>query len=91
MECVIKPYKCLCSLEEFTVNGIKARYEDFGTKRDIDSYNCPVGGCGNMKFIAHRDANPKVLEKYHITEAEFYLICNRLDKALSFGYCGWCS
>ena len=91
MEYVITPYECLCELKEFTVNGIKARYEDFGDKYDIDSDNAHAYCCSNMKFVPHRDTNPKVLEKYHITEAEFYLICNRLDKALSFGCCGWCS
>ena len=91
MEYTIKAYNCLCSLEEFEINGIKARYDDFGTKEDIDSYNAPDYGCGNMKFIPYRDADPKILEKYHITEAEFYLICNKLDKALSFGRCNWCS
>ena len=29
MEYVIEPYDCLCELKEFTINGIKARYEDF--------------------------------------------------------------
>ena len=90
MEYIIKPYKCLCELEEFTINGIKAHYEDFGTKEDRDSSNAKPYCCADMKFIADREASEEVLKKYNITEADFYLICNRLDKALSFGCCEWC-
>ena len=41
MKIIIKPYDCLCELEEFTINGISADYDDFGEKYDTDRINAP--------------------------------------------------
>lgn len=89
MELVIKPYECLCALSEFTINGIPADYDDFGDKYDTDRINAPDYGCGNMRFIPQRPTE-KVLTKYKITSSEYDEICDELESALSFGYCGWC-
>ena len=32
----------------------------------------------------------KVLDKYNITEEEYYNICNELECKLCVGGCGWC-
>lgn len=44
----IKAYNSLCALEEFTINGIEADYEDFGIRKDIDENNAEPYCCGNM-------------------------------------------
>lgn len=90
MDYTIKPFDALCALEEFSINGIQARYEDFGTKYDIEPFNAPEYGCGNMRFIPNFYPQKEILEKYNITEEEYELICFKLEKALSFGRCGWC-
>lgn len=91
MDYKIKAFECLCELSEFTINGIKAVYEDFGTKEDRDRRNAEPYCCENMKFIPYDEPDPKVLEKYNITEDEWIIICHKLDKTISFGRCGWCS
>lgn len=89
MKIVCVPYQCLCELETFTINGIKAIYEDFGDKVDCDEKAAEPYGCGDMRFLK-RPAQPRILDKYHITETEYESICDELEKALSFGKCGWC-
>ena len=88
MKLKLKCYDYLCSLEVFEINDIKADYNDFGTKEDVDSYNAPDYGCGNMQFTP-KLATQKVLDKYQITVDDYNKICEELD-CLSFGYCGWC-
>lgn len=90
MEYTIKPFDCLCELEEFTINGIKADYSDFGTKEDRDRGNAEPYGCGDMRFIGYYAPPKETLEKYHITDDEFLIICAKLERAISFGKCGWC-
>lgn len=87
----IKAFKCLCALEEFTINGVEADYEDFGIKKDIDSNNAEPYCSGNMQFIPYDNPDSNTLKKYCITEDEWIIIAHKLKKALSFGSCGWCS
>lgn len=89
MKVIIKPYDCLCELDTFTINGISADYDDFGEKYDTDRINAPDYGCGDMRFIP-KVSTEKVLNKYQITQSEYYEICYELESALSFGRCGWC-
>lgn len=89
MKLKLKCYDCLCSLEVFEINDIKADYNDFGTKEDVDSYNAPDYGCGNMQFTP-KLATQKVLDKYQITIDDYKKICEELD-CLSFGHCCWCA
>ena len=85
----IKPYRCLCDLEEFEINGIKAEYEDFGRLYDHSPNTAEPYGCGDMQFT---DIKPteKILDKYRITVEEYYEICEKLESVVSFGSCGWC-
>lgn len=90
----IKPRAAFCDLSVFSINGIEADYRDFGDKRDIapeeaDLFAIRPCICGNMQFIPQECRN-EILKKYDITEGEYYLICQRLKEALSFGKCGWC-
>ncbi len=89
MNVIIEPYGALCELREFTINGIQARYQDFGDKFDHDQDNAPDYGCGDMRFDP-KPAEPAILEKYHITPDEYDDICEALKEALNFGGCGWC-
>ena len=93
MELKLEVYTALCIVRVFTINGIDADYEDFGTKGDRapivsddpwDSY-C----CGNMRFEEKR-STPEVLKKYNITQEEYHKVCDELGSKLSFGSCGWC-
>jgi hypothetical protein len=83
-------YSALCSTSIFVINDVRADYEDFGVKDDLDKENAEPYGCGNMQFIATRPAKPEVLKKYNITKPEYELIANQLESGLSFGTCGWC-
>jgi len=79
-----------CGVEEFIINDINACYEDFGNKYDRDNACAPQYGCGDMIFeIA--EPTKKVLEKYKITEKEYYKIADKLEEGLSFGHCELCS
>lgn len=60
-----------CLLEKFTINGKKAKREDFGT---TDS-----GGFCGVNFIPKEPSN-KVLKKYKINETEYNNICKKLEK-----------
>lgn len=80
----------ICELDEFSINEIKARYEDFGTKCDEDPpEDAQVEGCGTMTFIGE-SATQEVLNKYKITLKEYKEVVKQLEKILSFGSCGIC-
>ena len=89
MNLVCKPYTALCRLEVFTINGIKANYEDFGTKEDRSPETAEEYGCGNMRFISF-PSTLEVLQKYSITEKDYQDVCEILEDKLSFRECGWC-
>jgi hypothetical protein len=78
----------LCSLSEFTINGIEADWSDFGDKDDHDPDNAEDYGCGDMRFTP-TPPTAEILNKYGITEDQYNTICEELD-VLSFGNCGWC-
>lgn len=86
---IIVPYVSSCELEGFTINGHDAEYKDFGEKIDVEPEEAEPYACGNMQFIPY-ECRDEILEKYDITEGEYYLICHKLKEALSFGRCGWC-
>lgn len=88
MDLVIKAYSALCELEVFTINGIKADYDDFGDKRDVSRYDAEEYGCGNMQFRP-KPATQEILDRYGINITEYNEVCDKLD-CLSFGSCGWC-
>ena len=80
----------LCYTPRFIINGVNADYDDFGEKYDRDpdsAYDC---GCGDMQFT-RIDPTQEVLEKYKITDAEYYVVAAQLENGLSFGGCGLCS
>jgi len=86
----ITPYGALCALATFLINDIPADVEDFGDKYDTEPENAEPYGCGNMQFIA-KAPTPEILAKYRITVEQYLVICQKLDAALSFGTCGWCT
>lgn len=85
----IDVYGCLCSLRKFVINNIDANYDDFGDKYDHNEDEADEYGCGDMRFDS-RPPTKEILDKYKITEDEYYEICSELEEKLSFGYCGWC-
>lgn len=89
MKLKIECCRCLCALEKFEINGIKADYEDFGTKEDKAPELAEPYCCGNMRFTP-KLATQEVLDKYKINVSEYNKICDKLD-CLSFGSCSWCS
>lgn len=46
-------------------------------------------GYGDMYFEPEPPTK-EVLDKYGITEEEYYNICNELEYKLGIGCCGWC-
>lgn len=79
-----------CTTEKFSINGVKAHYDDFGCKENTGSDDdVEEGGCGNMEFIS-KESTPDILYKYCITEDEYEEICVRLTEGLSFGRCSRC-
>lgn len=90
MELIIEPlHACPCELEIFTINGKHANRIDFGDTYDHDTENEEPGGCGDMYFEPRSPAI-EVLDRYNITEEEYYNICNELEDKLRVGSCGWC-
>ena len=89
MELKLSFYECLCSADNFTINGVNANTDDFGEQYDRDSGNAEEYACGDMQFT-RIEPTKEVLEKYHITENEYSEICDKLESGLSFGSCGWC-
>lgn len=86
----IKAYSALCELKTFTINGVDAEYEDFGTKEDRNPMSAEPYCCADMRFIPDLPTD-EVLKKYGITVNEYDEVCDRLNQELSFGRCGWCS
>ena len=82
-------HKCLCEPKLFKINGMSADYRDFGNKEDSLPASPYSYMCENMKFTP---ILPKqvVLDKYGINVDEYVEICDKLEKSLSFGRCGWC-
>lgn len=90
MELVIKPFSGLpCELETFTINDKNADSMDFGDTYDHDTENAELYSCGDMYFEP-KNLTKEVLDKYNITEEEYYHICNELEGKLYVGCCGWC-
>jgi hypothetical protein len=85
---VIQPYEYFpCSLEIFTINGIKACIEDFG--ETVVAGSCMENNC-SCEFQAG-ESTKEVLDKYKITQEEFYNICEELESKLYVFSCGLCS
>jgi len=85
----LEVYSAFCATAIFEINGIPADYEDFGSKGDENPEDAEEYGCGNMTFTPS-DPTTGVLEKYKITEEDYWAIASDLEKSLSFGNCGWC-
>ena len=79
----------LCYVPTFVINGVNADTDDFGEKYDRSPETAEDYACGDMQFTSI-PPSPKVLEKYHITEAEYSVIAGQLESGLSFGCCGLC-
>jgi hypothetical protein len=88
IEC--KSMGSLCALDVFKINDIDAEEEDFGSHQDENSDEAEPYGCGDMRFTP-RQSSESVLVKYKITQKEYEKVCEKLDKELSFGNCGWCT
>lgn len=89
MELVIEPmYALPCSLEVFTINGKTAYQDDFGDTYDHDAESAEPYACADMRFD-RKPPTKEVLDKYNITEEEYYNICNELECKLCVGGCGW--
>lgn len=90
MELVIKPFESFpCRLEVFTINGNSADQDDFGDTFDNHYEDADPYACANMQFIS-KPSTKEVLDKYNITEEDYYNICNELECKLCVGSCGWC-
>ena len=81
--------KAFCYTPLFSINGIDADRNDFGTQDDLAPYDAEPYGCGNMTFTP-KSATSEVLEKYKINEVEYAIVANQLAVGLSFGCCGCC-
>lgn len=85
----IKSYSALpCSLEVFKINGQDADVYDFG--EGCSDGSCMEGACCH-KFFVNENPDNKVLEKYGITEAEYFYIAEELSSRLYVVGCGLCS
>jgi len=89
-EIVIEIYHSLpCSCEVFTINGIDADENDFGSTHDMDPDSAEEYGCGDRQFVPDMPTD-EVLKKYSITLKEYKEICCELQNCLNVGSCGWC-
>lgn len=85
----LEVYSSFCATAIFEINGIPARSEDFGYQGDENPEDAEEYGCGNMTFTPS-EPTTDVLEKYKITEEDYWLIASQLEESLSFGNCGMC-
>lgn len=89
MDLDIEFASCLCYTPTFKINGVSAKYDDFGEKYDRDPDNAEEYGCGDMRFTG-KPATEEVLNKYKINIFDYEFICTQLEEGLSFGQCGYC-
>lgn len=78
-----------CRTREFTINGIKADQDDFGEMHLEAGEDEWEYGCQNSCFWSNPPSE-EVLQKYHITAAEYIDVCNILHRELVSGNCGCC-
>jgi hypothetical protein len=90
MEYIAEAFDALCSLKEFTVNGISADTDDFIVQCDMDTGGADDYCCGNMQGTPI-PAKTDILGKYGITLDEYNVIAEDVAEKVSFGCCGWCS
>lgn len=90
MKLVIEPMNTLpCRLEVFAINGKNANQNDFVYAYDHDIENAETDTCSDMQ-LEFKFITKEVLNRYNITEEEYYNICNELECKLCVGSCGWC-
>ena len=75
-----------CTPKVFKINEIYADPDDFGEVDKILGYYC----CESRKFIEFEEPPAGILEKYHITEEEFFEICDELKDVLRVKSCSMC-
>lgn len=75
-----------CTPKIFRIDGIAADADDFGEVEKISGYYC----CKSRKFIGFEEAPESTLEKYQITESEFFDICDELRDILDVEHCSRC-
>lgn len=85
----LKVFSALCATEVFTVDGVKADTDDFGSSSDAAPDEAEAYACGNRQF-ERIPATPEVLAKYGIGVEEYESIAGQLEQGLSFGRCHWC-
>ena len=86
MDLVIKRLRCLpCNLEEFVINGKKARVSDFGeTITDVMEGTC----CCKFQY---KLPTQEILDQYGIDLKDYSDICERLEEELDIYNCHYCS
>lgn len=90
MELKIKTHHALpCRAELFTINGKNAEQNDFGDMYDHHAQDAEPYACADMRFDP-KPPTKEVLDRYDITDKEYYEICNELECELCIGRCGWC-
>lgn len=90
MKLKIKTHHALpCRTEVFTINGKGAEQNDFGDTYDHHCEDAEPYACADMHFDP-KPPTEEVLNRYNITEEEYYNICNELECKLCVGSCGWC-
>ena len=78
-----------CYAEVFKINGIEADIDDFGESKDVSPEIAEHYGCGCRRFITNPPTQD-LLEKYGLSETQYYDVCYKLQKELFVGKCGWC-
>lgn len=75
-----------CSPKIFTINEIYADPDDFGEVNKLTGDFC----CKYREFKGFEKPSTVVLEKYHITEDEFFEVCDELRDILRVTDCSLC-
>ena len=78
-----------CSCEFFTINGLDAIIDDFGSVEDLRPDIAEPYGCGDRQFVPKMPTD-EVLKKYSINLKDYSDICDILSEKLAVGGCGWC-
>lgn len=61
----------------------------FGDMYDHHAQDAEPYACADMHFDP-KPPTKEVLNRYNITDKEYYDICNELESELCVGRCGWC-
>lgn len=81
----------MCNVTMLKINGIQESIHNIGKMIDLKPELAPPCGCGDRGFVP-KDETPTLffLNKYNITQEQYYSLMGLLEEVLHFGPCKKC-